>query len=244
MSKPNLNKFAIPTDFDEGFPVMDSHHGKGETRVYLREIKAALLEHIANAEVVIGCVAWLTDFDILRALAGKRVVSILIQKEDFLRPDSAEHKNFHADLRVAYSRLPEFERAPMPSLVSELSTNGDGSSEAIRCVGFSNAHGPFRPRLHHKFCLFGRFVPGRDRPGFREDMIGSMWDAEYVDTYAAWTGSFNWTSSASHSLENAIYTVDELVVQNLTKEWANCFALSERLDWSSTYVEPEYRLGT
>lgn len=242
MTRPNLNRFAIPM-LDDGMPLLDSH-GDGATRVHLRNIKRALLEQIESADAVIGCVAWLTDFDLLRALKRKQVVSLLIQKEDFLRPESASHANFHSDLRAAYSALPTFERGDMPSLVAELSTAADPTSAAVRCVGFAPGGTEMQPRMHHKFCVFARVRSGHERPGYHQGMAGTHWDRDWIEPYAAWTGSFNWTLNASASLENAIFTTDKVVVQNFTKEWGNCFALSEPLDWTTTYVAPEYRVGS
>ena len=236
----NMNLLQITTDSTDPYPLMDSHAEDGDLRLYLRKIKSALLGHIGDADAVLGCVAWLTDPDILVALASKRVVSILVQKEDFLRPDSKDQGSFHRDLRHAYGAMPRGDRFDLPSLGSALSTNGDTSFDAIRCVGFSGAE-RFRPRMHHKFCVFARFKPIEDHPGFYPDWAGRP---DWLSPYAAWTGSFNWTKSAANSLENAIFTTDKKIVQSLTKEWGNCFALSEPLDWTSEYVEPEYRIGT
>ncbi len=242
MIKDNLNTYAISQGPGyEPFPLMDSHALHGDLRVYLREIKEALIGHIDEAEVVLGCVAWFTDFDILRALKSKRVVSIVIQKEDFLRPEDPKHTHFHRDLRAAYDALSTCDRWELPSLARALSTSADPSFDAVRCVGFGNEHGSIRPRMHHKFCVFGRYRPAKELPGYYKDQSDQN---DWIDTYGAWTGSFNWTRNASQSLENAVYMADPIVVQNFTKEWANCFALSESLDWSSTYVEPDYRFGT
>lgn len=55
-----------------------------------RNLKEELIACIKNADFVFGCVAWLTDFDVLAALAEKQGVNIAVQKEDFLRPDTVE----------------------------------------------------------------------------------------------------------------------------------------------------------
>ena len=45
-------------------------------------------------EAAVGCVAWLTHFDILDAMARLKTVSIVVQKEDFLRPDMGQPSNW------------------------------------------------------------------------------------------------------------------------------------------------------
>lgn len=49
-------------------------------------IETALISQIAQCDMACGCVAWLTNENILKAL-GKVQTSLIVQKEDFLRPD-------------------------------------------------------------------------------------------------------------------------------------------------------------
>lgn len=71
------------TSFEDN-SVVDSERG---TQVYFRNIERHLLRYIDETNVVLGCVAWLTSEPILEALATKDYISIIVQKEDFLRPD-------------------------------------------------------------------------------------------------------------------------------------------------------------
>jgi hypothetical protein len=50
---------------------------------------------------IFGCVAWLTLIPILKALSKCDNVQIIVQKEDFLRPDLDQNKNnkWKEDLR-------------------------------------------------------------------------------------------------------------------------------------------------
>jgi len=54
---------------------------------HFQDLEGALIRYIAEADAVVGCVAWLTNLNVLRALASKFGVSIIVQKEEFLRPD-------------------------------------------------------------------------------------------------------------------------------------------------------------
>ena len=59
----------------------------GDTTVIFDDHARLLCDEIGKWPVVIGCVAWLTNSAILKALQG-REVCIIVQKEDWLRPDS------------------------------------------------------------------------------------------------------------------------------------------------------------
>ena len=110
--------------------------------------KEALLEYIDEYNTIAGCVAWLTDYDILEALATKEFVSIIVQKEDFLRPDI---KGSKGQLRQLYNSLPSSQRRCVEDLFP-LSYCGDPTLEAIRCVGNHNTDKKTAfPRMHHKF---------------------------------------------------------------------------------------------
>jgi hypothetical protein len=62
--------------------------------------------------------------------------------------------------------------------------------------------------------------------------------------YAVWTGSYNFSYTASLSFENAIVTTRQKIVDAYYKEWAQVVALSEPLNWSRAWAEPEWRIGT
>jgi phosphatidylserine/phosphatidylglycerophosphate/cardiolipin synthase-like enzyme len=62
--------------------------------------------------------------------------------------------------------------------------------------------------------------------------------------YAVWTGSFNFSYTASYSFENAIYTNRPKIVQAYFAEWQQILAFSEPLDWTTEWVQPEWRIGS
>src|ERR1700737_4595445 len=70
------------------------------TKVFFRNIEQKVLSYIKEYPIVVGCVAWFTNENILKALAKKEGVSILVQKEDFLRPDITTNKNWALKLRA------------------------------------------------------------------------------------------------------------------------------------------------
>ncbi len=226
----NLNRIDIETAEDPAPPRAHSARS-GVVEVVFEDHPARLIERIASAEVVVGCVAWLTHPAILAALA-KKPAALVVQKEDFLRPDGATTKE---QTRAAYARINGLERRQCRPLLASMCTSRDPTLDGVRCVGMRpTRNAESWVKMHHKFLVFGRFVE-EDR-----DPDGEV----FVEPYAVWTGSFNFTHNATRSFENAVYIADEKIAQAYFYEFQQVAALSEPLDWSSEYVEPEWRIGT
>lgn len=215
------------------------------TCVYFDNLEQKLIEHIQEADVCLGCVAWLTNKAILDELAKKRRVSIIVQKEDFLRPDynfttasnfvwkqrlhnlykdlpsGVETYSFYGEAYGGKVYEPELYSPPCRDF-SEISTRSTWQTEAVRCMGnYNSSKNPAFPRMHHKFLLFC-----------------------HKKAYAVWTGSFNFTENATRSMENALYITEPSIVDAYWQEWAYIFALSEQLNWDSEWSLPEFRVGT
>jgi len=73
-----------------------------EVTTYFEDLELHLCSYIKQYPIILGCVAWLTNENILRALQSRELVQIIIQKEDFLRPDSQRLP----DLSMPYDALP------------------------------------------------------------------------------------------------------------------------------------------
>lgn len=211
----------------------------GRTTVHFRDLERHLIGHILRAPVVVGCVAWLTSEQILEALSRCEGVSIVVQKEDFLRPDYCPRPNWARKLRTLYDALPgSICRSEDPvGILAVVSTGDLRFIEPIRCVGNHNRdRAPASPRSHHKFVVFSRY---------RLDPVGDTGFARRsLEPYAAWTGSFNFTKNATCSLENALYTTDRHLARAFFEEWSQVCAFSELLDWESEWSVPEWRVGT
>ena len=175
-------------------------------------------------------------------------VSIIVQKEDFLRPDSYDTNNYYKDLRNAYNALPtRFSRYEVEhEIVPNLSVCGDVMIEPIRCMGNHNSDkSPAFPRMHNKFLVFTdnieHEVDASDTPNelpYQYTTLGISDDA------CVWTGSYNLSYTATKSLENAVIIHNKDIAQAYFNEWGQITALSERLNWESEWCEPEWRIGT
>ena len=87
----NLNNYVVNKEF--GQPLDASDKSRDDIKVYFRNLEDELINHIRNYDAIFGCVAWLTNKRILKELSKKEVVQIIVQKEDFLRPDIYSKNN-------------------------------------------------------------------------------------------------------------------------------------------------------
>jgi hypothetical protein len=244
-----------------------------DVEVVFRGLEDRLVEMIQAHKAqsigpIFGSVAWLTSRPILRALQDTPV-SIVVQKEDFLRPDYGQEKkyaiDFNEQLRLLYDRIESgLCRYYMQGILPNVSTNGGISVDGIRCVGnYNREKKPASPRAHHKFLVFCKAKPdvsiGRSKysnyldynvpekygPWGEAKMEG--WNRWYWP-YAVWTGSFNFTHNGTRSLENAVILTssdrDNPVLNGYMMEHHQLYAISEPLNWHSEWMEPEYRIGT
>ena len=234
----NLNALEIKNDGN--FPGLKSKnnslsaHGVDIT-VLFRNLKQELIQLIECHNCIVGAVAWLTDKDILAALAKVEHVSIIVQKEDFLRPDIDTGKSWPKELRAAYEKLRNTtDRFAWPGLLGSLSVSSDPTMTAVRCVGNHNsAKLPAFPRMHNKFLVFGDIKNADNESGAFDLTLSDVW-----------TGSYNLTFNASNSLENAVVIKSADVARAYYDEYCQIFALSEALDWTSDWCAPEFRIGT
>jgi hypothetical protein len=243
----NLNDLKIITDTSEGEPLVDystdvlkKMHVECVFRNLEEKIISLIKEHKDGA--IFGSVAWLTSAPILKALSKCNVVQILIQKEDFLRPDYNNHSHWTKHIKELYDNLKcDYNRYafkyPMGCL-DICSLIGD--YDAIRCLGNNNFDKkPAFPRAHNKFLVFCKFT--------EIDKEAPQNESPYKPV-ALWTGSFNLSKNATYSFENAIIlrdvSGDNEIINAYLNEHHQLFALSEPLDWQSNWCEPEYRIGT
>lgn len=227
--------------------------------VHFDFLENRLIEKILKADLIVGCVAWLTSFPILDALAQKES-SLIVQKEDFLRPDLGSVKNtWKYLLRKKYEALKSVGRYFLPGWAGALSYCSDPHVGSIRCCGNRNSDkNPASPRMHHKFAVFCKasfagsllaegdaiYDPhSKNLLGYETTVIEDDNPTEYTP-YEVWTGSFNFTKNAGQSLENAICLRDPSVVNAYVNEYCHILSLSEPLDWEYDWLAPEWRLGS
>lgn len=219
----------------------------GNVTAFFNDLEHACAAFIMGADAIVGCVAWLTSPIVLRALATVPEVSIIVQKEDFLRPDS---RGSREDVQAGYAALHGLYRGALPQSSHLSFASADEQIEPVRCMGIENhTQRLAMPRMHHKFLV--RF--SRTARHAYESPFSRVHGVEPENDHAAtgalqaqavWTGSFNMTHNGGRSLENAVVISDRAVADRYADEWSWVLAMSEPLDWKSEWVEPQWRFGT
>ncbi|MFI5390405.1 MAG: hypothetical protein ACHQYQ_03505 [Bacteriovoracales bacterium] len=230
----NLNKLKIHDADGPDQELTDFSVTQGETTVIFRDLETKLIEQIEKYPIILGCVAWLTNFRIIEAMQNKDI-SIIVQKEDFLRPES-HSKNWHIKLHEKYFYLKNnLTRYELPGIANQLSVGRDPSIAPIRCLGNHNSQKKLtHPRMHNKFLVFCHS---------ENKNLNDYGHIEIIPN-AVWSGSFNFSENANNSFENAILIENKEISMAYAKEYSQIFALSEPLDWETPWMEPEYRIGT
>ena len=126
-------------------------------RAYFTNLETRVVEHIREADIIVGCVAWLTSPRILGALAAvPRGVSIIVQKEEFLRPDLdvSDRDRWRSELRTRYEALRNLECWPGTLNIATYALVDELRIQPVRCVGMLREGSPAQPKMHHKFLVF------------------------------------------------------------------------------------------
>ena len=200
----DLNRVA-----GDGTTEQRDHGCGGSVQVIFRKNLPLLSEIIyykagEQGLVCVGSVAWLTAFNILDALATL-ATAIVVQKEDFLRPDYGplvNPRDWKAILHEKYDSVAEsdehhplFLRENMPDPLGGMSLLRPQRISGVRCFGNRNRRNGERsrtPLMHNKFLVFAALSL---EPGHEGDEIpwGTIrWDPRFV-----WTGSCNLSALAS-----------------------------------------------
>lgn len=242
----------------DGLPEQRDHGCiSGSVQVVFREHLPRLTEIIYEAGeqglVCVGSVAWLTEFTVLDALATL-ATAIVVQKEDFLRPDHGDDVNpvaWKAVLHEKYDAVAEsdehhplFRRQNMPDPLGGISLFSNQRISGVRCFGNRNRRdGKQRrtPLMHHKYLIFAD-LSLEPEPAHEGDEVlrGTIrWDPRFV-----WTGSCNLSNMARRSRENSVIIRKPAIAQAYLKDWAELMSVSEPLDWDADWVDPQWHEGT
>lgn len=209
-----------------------------EVEAVFDDLPGECARFIHGSSAVTGCVAWLTSYAVLDALATVPEVQIVVQKEDFLRPDAMQMTRPQLKSRYDALRVPSMWKygSGIGGVGHMYSTASQTEIDCapVTCMGIVTRDGQKRavPRMHHKFLV-------------RWEPTGEWWHADPVLAPAAvWTGSFNMTYNGAASLENAVIIRNPDIAFRYALEWNWVFGMSEPLDWESDWVCPVARLGT
>ncbi|MEH7870199.1 phospholipase D-like domain-containing protein [Rhizobium laguerreae] len=233
----------IPVRYDERWKnylnletgLQEDHSTSSKTvSVHFKNLKQTLIDTInANrGSVMVGCVAWMTDRDVLDAIRENALCSsFILNKEDWLALAYAGSDRRHS-LRKTYDGFRAFwasredELSAIPLVLSTQSET-DQQFSAFRCCGFKAE--PASWLMHNKFMVFCDYTEvQRARSSYPLDFD----EKSKIDAKTVWTGSFNFTPHGQNNFENAVVISDATIANAYFCEWGQIAALSEPLDWN------------
>jgi hypothetical protein len=230
----NLNNVKVNDDSHTGKINQTDFSCTGDNKdieVYFKNIENIICEKIKKHKYIVGCVAWLTNKKILTELSKKdKEVLIIVQDEDFLRPDTyfdGNKERFKKTILTYYNKIKGHDKD------ISLGDIGISMHRAIGCgirrCGFINKDKlPAFPRMHNKF-----IVLGNDETEVRDDDGNLMFlDRKFTEVI---TGSFNYTENSTNSLENIICVKDEKIVHSYYAQFGEIAIISVDLDWTGDW---------
>lgn len=224
--RTNLNLLRIPEKRGWASVQIQDHRADSKrVSCYFRDIRAHLLHAIASGSHIAGCVAWVSDHEILSTLSKKKGVALIVNKEEILRPDlNTSNWGIRHRVRAALECLPKCETQWFPEPLHGACDVDCNEAIGVRCVGDIEAS----TNMHHKFIVIGRVV--------------RRYMGEEFEPRSVWTGSFNFTANASNSLENAVWIRDRVIAMHYLREFAQLAAASEPLGFTSAHPDPTMRI--
>ena len=270
----NLNRVKIRASHSGRVPLSDysciSQACKVE--VVFRNHKERLLRLLQNYSRVFGCIAWLTDFEILDSLRDKQV-SIVVQKEDLLRPDftAEQQADIDSELDAYYSHEGiidvmanarctdwEWNQKLKTKYIAINSSHANNETHYVMpaplCkMTVSDTQGFWGIRcMGNNNSAKNRTVPLMHNKFLvltNYKGVGHDWDNEdesnsrfLTEDSCVWTGSCNLSINSTRSLENAVILHDNNIVCSYLNEYAQIMALSEPIDWESMFCTPENQI--
>lgn len=221
----NIEKFNIKRGQHPNYPTQSIAWGcESRVTALFDDLETHLVKWVMSNPAVVGCVAWFTNPVVIRALNSRKFSSVVMQKEDWLRPDcdGTHPAKFGAGLYQDKNQLGRVDLAQLAGL----SFGGDQSVDRYRVFGKLEKGDDRRPLMHHKF------------------LVGCDISKSKLVPQSVWTGSYNMTKRSNMSLENAVIIKDGGVADAYLREWLEVFALSESLNFDSHYVRPQWTWGS
>lgn len=238
--KTNLNTlFKSVYPYGEDKYIEKDHSIIGDEKdieVYFENIETHIINKIRKYDYVVGYIAWLTNENILKELANKKSVLIVIQEEDFLRPDikfKGDKLKWKNKIKKLYDEL-ESDEGIYLGFEGINCANLFGFSGIRRMGKLNTDKSPAFPRMHNKFIIC--FNKNDEEVFIKKDcIIGEVL-----------TGSFNYTENSNYSLENVVCIKDNKVISSYFSHFSKICSLTVPLDWDGNW-EPnkgDIRYGT
>ena len=188
----------------------------------------------------------MTNKRILKELEKKDFVLIIVQEEDFLRPDTSftgNKEEWRDQIKLLYDALAGDAATEGMNFKLGISYSGSWDTGIRRC-GWQNKNKESAfPRMHNKFLLCFDQCYGVDEDGA---YIIPEYGNKIGKDGCVITGSYNYTENSNNSLENIVCIKNEEVLNAYVEEFKQITVMSMPLNWNTEWTpnNNELRYGT
>ena len=157
---------------------------------------------------IVGCIAWLSDPEILEALSYYCVqVFFLVNDEDFNCWGNGKTHLLYDKLPWCYKSVSEL-FGHLNDVYLPLTVKS--SFAPVRCI---KKNGAGNHLMHNKYVV----------------ILSQKKEDKALTCVSTWLGSVNFTKNSSNNLESATYIEDERVAKSVFDDFSNLFILSSPL---------------
>lgn len=193
---------------------------KAEIECHFRNLQQVLLNEIEQSDIVLGCVAWISDPIILESLTKRSTALILDSKVNRMgkRLQGLYDDLQHTDKQPIYDMLVNglgSERYLYYTNKEDQPVKGSFAEDWNFESGLYAVDG-FYQYMHHKFLVLIKEINPCSKCGKKM----------YQPT--VWTGSFNFTKNASKGLENAVIIRDKFISASYLCEFLEIYRTHSR----------------
>jgi len=185
-----------------------------KTEFFKKDINRAVAQMLEKSSYVVGCVAWVTEYQILRAMSKQVGVCLIVQRETYLvRKDKRD--DWRIRLKATYAKLPHFPfhslttKDPMQMAVfKQIAKEQKEKAMAVRYMGkqqtrrVQNRQHAKTPAVEDQMAVEKQGVEPEDASMMHNKFL--VFFNASGQPFAAWMGSSNLTKNAENSLENAV----------------------------------------
>lgn len=212
----DLNEVVAKTGYldHKKLPMRVTSLSSGDIEVCFQNIESFIIAKIKEHSFALGCMAWLTNKNILRALNSTFGYQLILNKEEYMKRSNELYSMYNGIKYGCGDDLFVTEIKDFPY------TDSSNELDMFRVAGYDEG---VAPRMHDKFlilckqdetCSYRRAVP-----------------------HMVITGSYNYTQSSNASLENVVCISNKEIVNAYYTEYLRIFAISEDINWDYNFLQ-------
>lgn len=210
---------------------------------YFENLEENLIAHIEKSTYIIGCVAWLTNRNIIEALENIKGVKIIINKEEYISSKMQSGQKFsNKCLQGRYNEIPDFFENNCGCCNIKMCQCQNFRNIFEDCINHDNNDNIFQNELNDSRKKDSSVISRRSGAILTCGIVNNYSKMHHkfliffdndMKPMGVWTGSYNLSVNGNFSLENALYITDKEVIAEYIKEFIVIYPYSESYNWDS-----------